>query len=59
MACARTQERWTSTRPGARAPRPSAQLLLGHCDTVWPLGTLGMMPVEVKDGVIKGPASTT
>ena len=37
---------------GRRAP---AQLLLGHCDTVWPLGTLDAMPVEVKDDVIKGP----
>ena len=42
-------------RPGARAHHAPVQLLLGHCDTVWPLGTLGMMPVEVKDGVIKGP----
>jgi glutamate carboxypeptidase len=33
----------------------SAQLLLGHCDTVWPLGTLDAMPVEVRDDVIKGP----
>ena len=33
----------------------AAQLLLGHCDTVWPLGTLAEMPVEVKDGVITGP----
>ena len=37
---------------GRSAP---AQLLLGHCDTVWPLGTLDAMPVEVKDDVIKGP----
>jgi len=42
-------------RPGAREHHAPVQLLLGHCDTVWPLGTLGMMPVEVKDGVIKGP----
>ena len=32
-----------------------AQLLLGHCDTVWPLGTLKEMPVEIEDGVVKGP----
>ena len=31
------------------------QLLLGHCDTVWPLGSLVEMPVEVGDGVVKGP----
>jgi len=42
-------------RPGAREHHAPVQLLLGHCDTVWPLGALGMMPVEVKDGVIKGP----
>jgi glutamate carboxypeptidase len=42
-------------RPGAREHHTPVQLLLGHCDTVWPLGTLGMMPVEVKDDVIKGP----
>jgi glutamate carboxypeptidase len=40
-------------RPGGcHAP---AQLLLGHCDTVWPLGTLKEMPVEIEDGVVKGP----
>ncbi|HEX2739136.1 MAG TPA: M20 family metallopeptidase [Rubrobacter sp.] len=53
----RVPGRWSGghlyARPEGRcAP---AQLLLGHCDTVWPLGTLDMMPVEVKDDVIKGP----
>jgi acetylornithine deacetylase/succinyl-diaminopimelate desuccinylase-like protein len=42
-------------RPEWRGRRTPAQLLLGHCDTVWPLGTLAEMPVEVKDGVITGP----
>ena len=42
------------TRPERRRCA-AAQLLLGHCDTVWPLGTLAEMPVEVKDGVITGP----
>jgi glutamate carboxypeptidase len=37
-----------------RRGRP-AQLLLGHCDTVWPLGTLASMPVEVRDGRLAGP----
>lgn len=32
-----------------------AQLLLGHCDTVWPIGTLAEMPVTVKDGKMHGP----
>ncbi len=42
-------------RPHRRGRRTPAQLLLGHCDTVWPLGTLAEMPVEVKDGVVTGP----
>jgi len=31
------------------------QLLIGHCDTVWPLGTLGRMPVRLEGEVVKGP----
>ncbi len=31
------------------------QLLLGHCDTVWPLGTLETMPVEVEGARMRGP----
>ena len=31
------------------------QLLIGHCDTVWPVGTLEKMPFTREDGVIKGP----
>jgi len=31
------------------------QLLLGHCDTVWPVGTLQGMPVERRDGHLYGP----
>jgi glutamate carboxypeptidase len=37
-------------------PRPSgSQLLIGHCDTVWPVGTLASMPVELRDGRLHGP----
>ena len=32
-----------------------AQLLLGHCDTVWPLGTVREMPVEIEGGMVRGP----
>lgn len=32
-----------------------AQLLLGHYDTVWPLGTLENMPFEVEGDIIRGP----
>ena len=31
------------------------QLLLGHCDTVWPMGTLRQMPVVVEENVVRGP----
>jgi len=37
-----------------RAAQP-AQLLLGHCDTVWPMGTLRTMPLECDGNVIRGP----
>jgi glutamate carboxypeptidase len=43
-------------RPGTRERHTPVQLLLGHCDTVWPLGTLEVMPVEVQDDVIRGPS---
>lgn len=32
-----------------------AVLLLGHFDTVWPVGTLARMPVESRDGRLHGP----
>ncbi len=33
------------------------QLLLGHCDTVWPLGTLEQMPLKIKQGKLFGPGA--
>ena len=42
-------------RPSARASGQPVQLLLGHVDTVWPLGTLARMPVVRSDGKIRGP----
>jgi glutamate carboxypeptidase len=30
-------------------------LLVGHCDTVWPVGTLNRRPFEIRDGRIYGP----
>ncbi len=42
-------------RPVNRTRRRKAQLLLGHYDTVWPLGTLQNMPFKVEGNVIKGP----
>ncbi|MCH2451666.1 MAG: M20 family metallopeptidase [Gemmatimonadetes bacterium] len=45
-------EHTTTTRPGT--PR---QLLLGHTDTVWPIGTVKQMPViwDKEKDVVKGP----
>ncbi|GAA3566635.1 M20 family metallopeptidase [Amycolatopsis ultiminotia] len=34
---------------------PARVLLLGHHDTVWPLGSLGTHPFSVRDGVLRGP----
>lgn len=42
-------------RPRARTRGRPVQLLVGHCDTVWPLGTLQDMPFEVKDNRVRGP----
>src|SRR5215467_16128821 len=35
--------------------RAKALLLLGHFDTVWPMGTLAGMPFRLKDGRVFGP----
>jgi len=38
--------------------RPSgqpAQLMLGHCDTVWPLGSLQTMPLTLEENRLHGP----
>jgi glutamate carboxypeptidase len=37
------------------APAPGRVLLLGHLDTVWPLGTLARMPWREADGRLYGP----
>jgi glutamate carboxypeptidase len=44
---------------GPRAGRglPKPVLLLGHIDTVWPLGTLKTMPCRVADGRLWGPGT--
>ena len=31
------------------------QLLVGHGDTVWPIGTLKKMPVRIDDSIMRGP----
>lgn len=41
--------------PRKRPRGKPSQLLLGHCDTVWPAGILAEIPVEVRDGRLTGP----
>lgn len=43
-------------RFGPRKPS-SAVMLLGHLDTVWPLGTLASMPFRVAEGRVWGPGT--
>ncbi|MFQ5679084.1 MAG: M20 family metallopeptidase [Gemmatimonadota bacterium] len=44
-------------RPAERTRRGPYQLLLGHCDTVWPRGTLATMPVERDGDRLRGPGA--
>lgn len=44
-------------RPVGRARGAPLQLLVGHCDTVWPHGTLEEMPVRQADGCLQGPGT--
>jgi glutamate carboxypeptidase len=41
--------------PRERRRGAPAQLLLGHCDTVWARGTVESMPVGIVDGRLTGP----
>jgi glutamate carboxypeptidase len=43
---------WAVPRNRRRGP---SQLLVGHCDTVWPVGTLASMPVDLREGRLTGP----
>ncbi len=42
-------------KPLNRHKYKSIQLMIGHCDTVWPVGTLGEMPVQRKQNSLYGP----
>jgi glutamate carboxypeptidase len=44
---------WLIARAGA-GDGPT-QLVVGHCDTVWPVGTLEDMPFEIVNGLARGP----
>ncbi len=41
--------------PGRRRRGRPAQLMLGHCDTVWPIGTLASMPIVCEENTLRGP----
>ena len=43
--------------PLTRVKRAPTQLLIGHCDTVWPLETLEQMPVQVVEDRLHGPGT--
>jgi len=43
--------------PKNKSKHQPIQLLLGHCDTVWPLGTLEKMPLYCQDKKLYGPGS--
>ena len=43
--------------PRMRKRRVPYQLLIGHTDTVWPLGTLSRMPLEIEGGKLAGPGA--
>jgi len=43
--------------PAERTKGRPAQLLIGHSDTVWPIGTLASMPVALEDGHVTGPGT--
>lgn len=43
--------------PRWRLAGTPVQLLVGHADTVWPVGTLEDRPVEMGDGTIYGPGT--
>ena len=42
-------------RPARRIRHRPLQLVVGHCDTVWPVGTLATMPLRMQDGRLSGP----
>ena len=44
-------------RPASRTRHAPVQLLVGHCDTVWPHGTLETMPFAIDGNVIRGPGT--
>jgi glutamate carboxypeptidase len=44
-------------RPARRVRPAPYQLLVGHLDTVWPLGSVEALGVEAENGVVRGPGT--
>ncbi|MBQ4819676.1 M20 family metallopeptidase [Aquimarina sp. MMG016] len=42
-------------RPIRREPQLPIQLVIGHCDTVWPIDTIHQMPIIDSNNTLKGP----
>ena len=51
------QPRHVFARPAERERGRPAQLVVGHFDTVWPVGTLHEQPFRIDGNVIHGPGS--
>lgn len=48
---------WLVAESGDGPNWASRQLLVGHVDTVWPIGTLEAMPLKVTDQTVEGPGA--
>jgi glutamate carboxypeptidase len=44
-------------RPRNRSKNAALQLIVGHYDTVWPIGTVNDRPFEVDGNIIRGPGA--
>ncbi len=51
------QPRHVFARPAERERGRPSQLVVGHFDTVWPVGTVGERPFRIHGNVIHGPGS--
>ena len=54
---ARNSHKHVYARRDNRNKNQPAQLLLGHYDTVWPLGTTAARPFTVEENIIRGPGT--
>ena len=53
--CTAGKPRHVYARPAERKRFTPAQLVIGHYDTVWPVGTIAERPFEVDGNIIRGP----